>query len=285
MRIFRISIAVFLAAISLCPAADDVTGLYNLAVKNFSAGKYSDAIRCWQRILEIDPEQVPPHKMIEFTRNKITQELTPRVEAFEKNMQSGKWFIAHDAAGKALDIDPTYPGMADKKDKLQEISAIIEDCSGSGAVQELLRKSVHAYFDENTGLMFDAAIYAGQLNKDGSLGRKISSRLAYMEEKYPEARSRVKLIEGMDLMKQLLQSSLDSIYKADYTGAITFCDRILALDEKNTLALMRKGSAYYALNNLPEARKNWQLALKTDPGNRDVKKFLNLLDRKTKRGG
>jgi len=48
---------------------------------------------------------------------------------------------------------------------------------------------------------------------------------------------------------------------------------------------MRKGSAYYALNNLPEARKNWQLALKTDPGNRDVKKFLNLLDRKTKRGG
>ncbi|MBA3052850.1 MAG: tetratricopeptide repeat protein [Candidatus Omnitrophota bacterium] len=285
MRIGCISAAVFLASVSLCPAADDIGALYNSAVKNFSAGKYSDAIRCWQRILEIDPEQVPPHKMIEFTRGKIKQELAPRVQAFEKNMQAGKWFIAHDAACRVLDIDPAYPGLAEKKDKLGEIAGITEDCSGSGKVPIMLRKSVHAYFDKNPALMFDAAIYAEQLNKDIALGRKISALLSYMEKKYPEARSRVKLIAGMDLMKQLLQSSLDSIYKADYTGAIMFCDRILALDESSTLALMRKGSAYYALNNFNEARKNWQLALKTDPGNKDVKKFLNLLDRKKKKTG
>jgi len=263
--------------------ADDIGELYNSAVKNYSAGRYSDAIRCWQRILEIDAEQVPPRKMIEFTRGKIKQELAPRVKAFEKNLKAGKWFIAADAAKKVLDIDATYPGVAEKKDKLEEIADIIPDSSGRGRVLALMRKSVTAYFDKNPSLMFDALIYARQINKDASLGKKIAALSAYMEKNYPEEKAGIKLIEGMDLMTQLLQSSLDSIYKADYTGAIIVCNRILALDDKNTLALMRKGSAYYALNKFSEARKNWKLALKTDSKNKDIKKFLRLLDKKKKR--
>ena len=280
-----LGVASFFAASSSVFGAgtDDIGELYNSAVKHYGSGRYSDAIRCWQRILEIDSEQIPPRKMIEFTRGKIKQELSPRVKAFEKNLKAGKWFIAADAAGKVLDIDPTYPGVAEKKDKLEEIADIIPDSSGRGAVLALLRKSVGAYFDKKPSLMFDALIYAQQLNKNRALGKKISSLNAYFEKKYPEERAAIKLITGMNLMTQLLQSSLDSIYKADYTGAIIVCDRILAMDDKNTLALMRKGSAYYALNKFSEARKNWKLALKTDPKNKDVKKFLKLLDKKTKR--
>ncbi|MEA2081564.1 MAG: hypothetical protein U9O97_02330 [Elusimicrobiota bacterium] len=275
--------AVILGVVSVCSGADDMGELYKAAVKNYSSGRYSDAIRCWQRILEIDAEQIPPRKMIEFTRGKIKQELAPRVKSLEKNLKSGKWFVAAAAAGKVLDIDPTYPGVAEKKDKLEEIADIVPDSSGKGKVLAMMRKSVRAYFDKNPLLMFDALIYAGQLNKKSAIRKRISALNTYMGKKYPEERESIKLIAGMDLMTQLLQSSLDSIYKADYTGAIIVCDRILSLDGKNTLALMRKGSAYYALNNFNEARKNWKLALKTDSKNKDIKKFLKLLDKKKKK--
>ncbi|MCD6311644.1 MAG: tetratricopeptide repeat protein [Elusimicrobia bacterium] len=282
-----LGVAFFFAASSSAFGAgsDDIGELYNVAVKNYSSGRYSDAIRCWRRILEIDSEQIPPRKMIKFTRTKIKQELAPRVKSFEKNLKAGKWFIANAAAGKVLDIDPTYPGVAEKKDKLEKIAAIVKDSSGSGRVLALMRKSVEAYFDKNPPLMFDALIYAQQINKDSSLSKKISALSTYLEKQYPEERAKIKLIAGMNLMAQLLQSSLDSIYKADYTGAIIVCDRILALDKKNTLALMRKGSAYYALNKFSQARKNWKLALKTDPENKDIKKFLKLLDKKQKKRG
>ncbi|MBU4134764.1 hypothetical protein KKH42_05520, partial [bacterium] len=154
-----------------------------------------------------------------------------------------------------------------------------------GRVWMLARKSVSAYFDQNPALVFDALIYAQQINKDNLIGEQLAALGVYMDKIYPEERNKIKLITGMDLMAQLLQSSLDSIYKADYTGAIIVCDRVLALDENNTLALMRKGSAYYALNKFSEARNNWLLALKTDPQNKDVKKFLKLLDKKKKNGG
>ncbi|MFH1957313.1 MAG: tetratricopeptide repeat protein [bacterium] len=269
-------------------AGEDIKGLYNSAVKYYTAGKYSDAIRCWQRILEIDPEQTPPLKMIKFIRQKIEDELNPKVRAFEEQIMAGRWFAASDTAKRIMDIDPTYPGVAEKKEKLEKISSLVKDSSGQDKVLQYVRKGIVAYLEKKPGLIFDALIYAGQINKDDRRREQITGILSYFESVYPEERSKIKLIEGMDLLHQLLQSSLDSIYKADYTGAIIACDRALALDENKELALMRRGSAYYALKNFSAAKKNWEDALKINPDNKDIKKFLKSLEkqeRKRKKGG
>ena len=273
---FPVAAVIFISAASV-RGEDDIKALYDAAIKNYTAGKYSDAIRCWQRVLEIDSEQAPPKKMIEFTRAKIKNELSPLVAAFEKALNRGEWFNALDAARRIMDIDPTYPGVSAKKDKLAKISEYFKDNSADKGVSRYVRAAVKAYLEDQTGRIFDAVIYAGQINEDKSIKENLSGLLSFFEGLYPEERSKVKLISGMTLLPQLLQSSLDSIYKADYTGAVMECDRALFLEPDNIMALMRKGSAYYAMKNYDEAKKNWQAVLKIEPDNKDVIKFLKAL--------
>lgn len=273
----------FFTTFSPALAEDDIKALYDSAIKHYTAGRYSDAIRSWQRILEIDSEQTPPLKMIKFTRQKIKNELDPKVRAFEEGIKAGKWFAAENTAERIMDLDPTYPGVASKKEKLEKISSLVKDSSGPDKVSRYIRKGVRAYLEKKPGLIFDALIYAEQINKTARRKKEINGLLSYFESIYPEARSKIKLIDGMDLLAQLIQSSLDSIYKADYTGAIIACDRALALDGNNVLALMRRGSAYYALKKYSEAKKNWERVLKVDPKNKDVKKFLKSLKKQQRK--
>ena len=258
---------------------DDITELYDSAIKFFSVQKYSDAIRCWQKILDIDSRQMPPKKMIEFTRQKIQGEITPRIKAFEGSLRAGRWTSAVETAKKILDIDPASSGIKEKKQKLGNVVKIMKAADSSEQVSKLLRISVIFYLKDNPSAALDAVIYADQINENRKISEEVYALRQYFEKIFSSERSRIKLISGMTLVPQLLQSALDSIYKADYTGAIMFCDRVLTLEPDNTSALERKGSAYYALKKYAEARTNWEKVIKIDPKNKTVTPFLKRLNR------
>ena len=99
----------------------------------------------------------------------------------------------------------------------------------------------------------------------------------YLRQQYPEKAGRVKPLEGFTLVEQFLQESLNAIYEADYVTAIDKCSRVLVIEEDNVTALMRLGSAYYALNRTELAEKYWKKVLVADPGNQDVKQFLDVI--------
>ena len=50
--------------------------------------------------------------------------------------------------------------------------------------------------------------------------------------------------------------------------------QLLEIEPDNVLALKRKGSAYFALNQKDKARDLWQQAFKLAPDDAEIKKFL-----------
>lgn len=61
-----------------------------------------------------------------------------------------------------------------------------------------------------------------------------------------------------------------------FDAAAKECEEVLLLDEKNTLALTRLGSAYYAMGDVKRARDAYRGVLKLDPGNGSVLKFMKM---------
>ena len=277
--IVAMAILVIVITSSVFGGEENIKSLYDAAIKYFSSGKYTLAIHCWQRILEIDSSQIPPKKMIEFARQKMKSEIAPLEKTFNGFVENGQWKRAAEIAQKILDMDPTHPKIKRSKEKIEKILKFFSSAKKAGKVSRFLKIAVKAYIEDKPGIVLDAMIYAKQINTDSKVDSQISGLLSFFEGLYPEERGKIKLIAGMNLISQLLQSALDSIYKADYTGAIVSCDRVLAIDPKNVMALMRKGSAYYALKKFSQAKKNWKMVLKIDPKNRDVKKFLRSLEK------
>jgi len=94
-------------------------------------------------------------------------------------------------------------------------------------------------------------------------------------EQYPAQGSAIKPIEGLTLVDQKLEEALSLIYDGQYTAAVKLCEEVLELETNNVLALVRQGSAYYALGRRETAQAVWKRALELDPGNKDVQQFLN----------
>jgi len=258
---------------------EDISALYQEAIKYYNESKYTTAIQYWKRILEIDPHQIPPKKLIEIARQKMQKELKPLLHSFTGFYQKGRYKTTVQVAVKILDIDPANEEIRKKKEKLEKIIPFFEEATGKGKFWKTLRIGINAYLNDQPDVVLDAVIYASQINTDSKNAGKIQKLVSFFEKLYPEERAKIKLIAGMNLINQRLQSALDSIYKADYTGAIMECNRVLKIDPNNTLALMRKGSAYYALKKYSQAERNWEKVLKIDPNNKEVKKFLKALRR------
>lgn len=64
------------------------------------------------------------------------------------------------------------------------------------------------------------------------------------------------------------------IYRKQYQAAIIELDKILKDKPDLTQAQVMKGTAYYLLNELPSAINAWKEAMKLDPNNEELSKFL-----------
>ncbi|MEQ1878393.1 MAG: hypothetical protein ABL958_17250 [Bdellovibrionia bacterium] len=64
------------------------------------------------------------------------------------------------------------------------------------------------------------------------------------------------------------------IYKKQYQAAVVELDKIIKDKPEIVQAHVMKGTAYFLLNELPSATEAWKKAMKLDPGNEDLTRFL-----------
>jgi tetratricopeptide (TPR) repeat protein len=64
-----------------------------------------------------------------------------------------------------------------------------------------------------------------------------------------------------------------------FTQAIRLYEQVLQVEPKNLEALVGIGGCYYKLDQLDEARRYWESALRQDPRNQKIREFLDKLDR------
>lgn len=77
-----------------------------------------------------------------------------------------------------------------------------------------------------------------------------------------------------ELINEKLGRALKLINEWKFYDAIKECNEVLSIDSKNILALMRRGSAYYMLDDYDRAREDWNTVLSLDKDNKLVKSFL-----------
>ena len=91
-----------------------------------------------------------------------------------------------------------------------------------------------------------------------------------------------KLMENSSAAEPAITRALESIADEDYTTALTFLDKALALDPKNAKAYLYQGKTFAKLEKYEEAINSYQKALEIDPNPEYVAAVSRLLGMITK---
>ncbi|HRY30463.1 MAG TPA: tetratricopeptide repeat protein [Elusimicrobiota bacterium] len=282
----QIALAVFLAILAApLTAASNYASLtdeerqklleehYARALQSFNDADYSRAISYWQKILEIDPEQAAPPGLIKQAREKLSAQLGPNEKELRLVLEAGQYDAALKKTENLSGLDPSNQRYKLLKTKLENIVEVKPAETGTGKAARLIRKGLSAYLadTEDPRLALNALRYARDINpQDPSTTRLVG----YMETQYPDVAKKETVAPGMSVTENKLFIALNNIYEGRYDLAVLACNEVLELEPDNVLALKRKGSAYFALNQKDKAREIWALALKITPNDAEIKKFL-----------
>lgn len=80
-------------------------------------------------------------------------------------------------------------------------------------------------------------------------------------------------------MDQYLELAQSSMLAGNYNEAIRNVDNVLQINPKHAKARSMKGSIYYAMGNLDLANQEWDRVLLMDPGNVEIRNFIEFLQR------
>ena len=78
---------------------------------------------------------------------------------------------------------------------------------------------------------------------------------------------------------QSLELAQKAMLAGNYNESIRNLDNLLQINPKHIKARSMKGSVYYALGNIDLANQEWERVLLVDPGNVEVRKFIDFLRR------
>jgi len=247
--------------------------LFKMGTECYYQGKYSQAVKFWEAVLDIDPQQTQPPALIENAREQIEKESAPVYEQLKKAVKKGDYMEAQEQSLKLLDLDSSHQDYKRIMKKLKKIVAIFSSISNNKRVSRLIKLSVQAYVIEPVDIdfAFSSLQFAQHLEKNN---QRIKKYYQVLKAEYPKQAKKHAEIEGLNVLDHVLQNSLTHIYNGQYVEAITECNRALKLDPENLLAMKRLGSAYFALGNKKQAYKIWKQALKVNPKDKELKKFL-----------
>jgi len=270
------------AAAAFGAAADEIkernrviSEYYRLAMESFYNGEYTSAIARWTEVLKADPEQALAIKLIETARQKMSEKIKPLSAEIVRLAAAGSYGAAAGKNAELLALDPGNKRWITLGEKLGKVAALVPEETKQGKVQWLMRKSVNAYLSEKEDprISVNASRYAWQLKPDYTAAAELKD---FMETEYREAAGSERLVSGMNIVDQKLQSALTNIYDAKYDKTILECNDVLELEPKCVLALKRAGSAYYASGNKQKAKEAWLTASRIDPSDQELKKFMRM---------
>ena len=173
----------------------------------------------------------------------------------------------------AAQISPT--DMEELKaigEKAEAVAAIYATVNVSNDRTRLVHDAITAYMQGDGKRAVNTVTYAWQLNPDDA---NIGKLRALITRSFPLDAFELKLLPGVKLTDQKLQEALESIYDGKYITAVSTCKEILDLEPDNILAMIRMGSAYWAMGMQDQARQIWTKAQAKDPSNEILRKFLS----------
>jgi tetratricopeptide (TPR) repeat protein len=246
---------------------------YARALQMFNDGDFSKAIAHWQEILRIDPEQSAPPALIKQARAKLSEQLTPLEKGVKEAVAAGRYTDALEKAGELVEKDASNAAYKTVRTKLEAVTAVKPSETAGGKAGQLVRKGLQAHLsvEEDPRLAVLSLRYARDVSPQDASIQKL---VAYVEGEYPDVAKREAVAPGMSVVDAKLFIALNHIYEGRYDLAVFACNEVLELEPGNLLALKRKGSAYFALNQKDKAREIWRLALKVDPNDAEIQKFL-----------
>ncbi|MBC8257842.1 MAG: primosomal protein [SAR324 cluster bacterium] len=140
-------------------------------------------------------------------------------------------------------------------------------------------KSADSELDNSTEKEAETKEYAGTLNTEEpdaankeNAGEKTEENTDAVLESDPEPR-RIDMKAKVETTRYLLQAR-KTYMQEDYDAAITALRRAIELNPFSSQAFAMLGSIYYRLGWNRMALENWQHALKLDPTNEGLKKYL-----------
>ncbi len=195
------------------------------------------------------------------------------IDQARKDMEKGYFQEAYEKIAQADDLLVTNKEVSELRKKVKPVSEVYPVLEVTNKKTRLASRCINYYLRGNGRKALNSVTYASQLwPQDNNL----KSLLSLVTAEFPKVASEQNLLPGINLVEQRLQEALELIYDKKYVGAISRCNEVLELEPRNVLALARKGSAYWAMGQEDMARKIWRKALKYDPGNKQLIKFIGM---------
>ena len=186
--------------------------------------------------------------------------------------QRGMYAEAMEKVMVARSLVPESKEVGAVYERLGEVVEVEERNVEEGLRGELMRKMAERYIDEEVRKAWNILMYVKEKYGTGDREDRYEK---IMRSRYAELTGREKGVSGLKWVDQKLYRALNYLYENRYDSAIVECEDVLELEPRNELALSRLGSAYYLIGQKEKAKEMWRKVLEINPGNREVREFLN----------
>lgn len=219
----------------------------------------------------ISEELAAREKAEEFVKIQESKKLYK--EAIDE-FNTGFYYKALDKTVKAIELDQNNADAIALNEKLKVIVKYIPQEIDEDKTGELTRKAIFYYVDGNNVDAVKMFEYILSMKEDERIVRiaKVVANESNIEFKVK------KLKAGMGVVEQKLYESLGCFYEGKYDQVIEKCQEVLEYEPDNIVALMRLGSAYYAVGQKMKAKECWDKAYKLSPENEELKLFIERIE-------
>lgn len=210
--------------------------------------------------------------------------LTARwLENAQTEYVKGQWIKAKAELEKAAKADPSNFSANFRHDRISALLSTLDLDSkeqdkqyrfiGSGESGRLIRKGVTAFIEGNNsdaGLLLNHALaYRPDDEKLMRLLSLVESAANVQTEKFPG-------LGPDEIIKMQLGKVQDYFRMEKYEEALKVCLDTVKLAPEMPAVRVKLGSVYYALRDIPKARKEYQKALELNPNDTVLKNFMRL---------
>lgn len=275
--------ALLLAALLAAPAAaadksdgakepPPIQTYYQEALDYYAKGDLRRAIGKWNEVLKIDPGQKSAQSMVLQARKRIEGLTEKRRKRTFELIALGRYEDARLEIQALLDQDPGHPLIDALQTRLEDVVKVAKVLKPEGKPARMAVLGLKGWlvFPQDLRLAYDGLRYAVELDPADARYKRF---LELVLDQKPDLADDA-VTPGMKLMPYLQTVAVNDIYDAKYVHAIAALNEILALEPDDALALKRLGSAYYSLGKKQRARDAWLRALRLQPGDKTLKKFL-----------
>lgn len=257
-------------------AAKDATApvqtYYQEALEYYAKGDLRRAIGKWNEVLRVDASQKTAQAMVLQARRRIEVLTEKRRKRTFELIGEGRYEDARLELQTLLDQDPGHPQVDGLQSRLEDVEKVAKVLSPEDKPTRVAVLGLKGFlvYPQDLRLAYDALRYAIELDGHGARFQPFLDLV--LDEKPDLAEDAV--TPGMKLMPYLQMVAVHDIYDGKYHRAVARLNEILTLEPDDALALKRLGSAYYSLGEKKRARDAWLRALKLQPDDKTLRKFL-----------